>query len=152
MGAEDLPPDRANRIADAVEAIERDLTSLRDYRRLSREEYVDPDEQDRRDAVERKFEKLTQATLDVAGEVCKQERGGVPGRRKDRFSVLAEEGVVNPDLAERLRSAVSFRDVLAHTYGPIVNDDIVFDALKNDLDRYAEFVDAVDTYLAPNGK
>lgn len=107
-----------------------------------------PDEQDRRDAIERKFEKLTEATLDIASELCKQERGTVPDRRKDIVAAVAEEEIVDEDLARRLRAAVGFRDVLAHTYGPIVNDDIVYDALQNDLGRYVEFVDAVDEYLS----
>ncbi|WP_313692317.1 hypothetical protein [Halorarum halobium] len=64
MGAEDLPPDRANRIADAVEDVERNVTSRRGFQHVSRDAYTDPDEQDRRDVIERKFEKLTEATLE----------------------------------------------------------------------------------------
>ncbi len=58
MGADDLSADRANRIADAVEDIERNVTRLRTYQQLSRAEYSATGEQDRRDAIERKFEKL----------------------------------------------------------------------------------------------
>lgn len=150
MAADDFPADRANRIADAVEDIERNVTRLRSHQQLSREEYTAPSEQDRRDAVERKFEKLTEAVLDVASELCKQERGTAPGKRKDIALALADEEIIGEDLARRLRAAVGFRDVLAHTYGPIVNDDIVYDALQNDLDRYVDFVDAVDEYLSQN--
>lgn len=114
MTDETLPADRANRIADAVEAIERNVSQLRNHQQLSHEEYTSSDEQDRRDAIERKFVKLAEATV---------------------------------DMSERLRTAVGFRDVLAHTYGPIVNDDIVYDALQNDLERYVDFVKAVDGYL-----
>lgn len=147
MTETDLPADRANRIADAVEAIERDVTRLREYQHLSRAEYSAPGKQDRRDAIERKFEKLTQATLDIAAELCKQERSERYDRRKRQIDVLEAESIVDSDLADRLREAIAFRDVLAHTYGPIVNDDIVYDALRNDLDRYVEFVSAVDEYL-----
>lgn len=148
MTGAELPADRANRIADAVEDIEQNLTRLRAFRQLSREEYTASDEKDRRDAVERKFEKLTEATLDIAAEICKQERGAVPDRRKDIVAALAEEAVIDEDLAKRLRAAVGFRDVLSHTYGTIVNDDLVYDALQHDLGRYADFVDAVDSYLS----
>jgi uncharacterized protein YutE (UPF0331/DUF86 family) len=146
--SDDLRSDRANRLADAVEDIERNVTRLQEYQSLSHEEYVAPDEQDRRDAVERKFEKLTEAMVDAASEICKAERGSAPERRKDVVSALADEDVVDGDLAERLRIAVAFRDVLAHTYGPIVNDDIVYDALQNDLSRYVEFVESVAAYVA----
>jgi len=145
--SEGLRPDRANRIADAVEDIERNVDRLRDFQTLTHDEYVAPAEQDRRDAVERKFEKLTEATVDIATEICKAECGNAPERRKSVISALDDEGVIDSNLAERLRTAVAFRDVLAHTYGPIVNDDIVYDALQNDLSRYVEFVEAVATYV-----
>lgn len=147
MTDRDLPVDRANRIADAVEDIERNVVRLRSYQELTRDAYRSPGEHERRDATERKFVKLTEATLDIASEVCKQERGRVPERRKAQIDVLETEGIVDGDLADRLRSAVGFRDVLAHTYGPVVNDDLVYDALQNSLERYVEFVEAIDEYL-----
>jgi uncharacterized protein YutE (UPF0331/DUF86 family) len=147
MVNDELPADRAHRIADAVESIERLVTQLRDHQDLSHEEYTDPAEQDRRDAIERKFVKLTEATVDIVTELCKQEVEKLPERRKPRIDALVAEGVVDSSLGERLKTALGFRDVLAHTYGPIVNDDIVYDALQNDLERYVEFVEAVDRYL-----
>lgn len=147
MTTDDVPPDRANRIADAVEDVERNVTRLRTYQHLSRDEYTAADEQDRRDAVERKFVKLTAAVVDVATELCKQERGDAPDKRKDVIEALEADGILDPDLADRLREAIGFRDVLAHTYGPIIRDDIVYDALQNDLERYVAFVEAVDEYL-----
>lgn len=116
MTFDDLPDDRANRIADAVEDIERNVTRLRDFQELSRDAYAAPDEQDRRDAIERKFEKCAEAVVDIAGELCKQERGSVPERRMDVITTIEAEGIVDDELAERLREAVGFRDVLAHTY------------------------------------
>lgn len=147
-GAEDLPPDRANRIADAIEDIVSNVTRLRELQSLSRDEYKESASQDLRDSVERKFVKLTSAVVDVGEELLKHERGGVPQLRKEVITGLEEEGLITEGLADRLRDAVEFRDVLAHTYGPIVNDDLVYDALQHSLDRFGEFVDAVDDYLS----
>lgn len=144
----ELPPARANRIADAVEAIEYDVTRLRELRGLSREEYGAEGNQDVRDAVERKFEKLAEATLDVADQLLKHEGQSVPDRRKETIDAIGTLGIVDPDLADRLREAVAFRDVLAHTYGPIVDDELVYDALQHGLDRYVAFVEAVSEYVA----
>lgn len=91
--------------------------------------------------------KLTEATLDIASEVCKQERGAVPERRKEHIDALDKEGIISSDLAQRLRGAVGFRDVLAHTYGPIINDDLVYDALQENLDQFVEFVTAIESYM-----
>lgn len=80
MSGDSLPAGRANRIADAAEAIEELVTQLQEHRELSHKEYTDPTVQDRRDAIERKFVKLTEATLDIAAELCKQERNNPPER------------------------------------------------------------------------
>lgn len=143
-----MPPDRANRIADAVEDIEQNVARLRDDQQLSRSEYTAAENYDLRNAVERKFEKLTEATLDIAEEICKQERGTAPDRRKEKITALEDEGIISADVAERLREATGFRDVLSHSYGPIVNDDLVYDALQTSLNRYVDFVEAVEVYLS----
>ena len=143
-----MPPDRANRIADAVEDIEQNVARLRDDQQLSRSEYTAAENYDLRNAVERKFEKLAEATLDIAEEICKQERGAAPDRRKAKITALEGEGIISADVADRLREAAGFRDVLSHSYGPIVNDDLVYDALQTSLDRYVDFVEAIEVYLS----
>ena len=144
----DPPADLLARIADGVEAIERTVTELRDIQGVSRAAYKRDENRLRRDAVERKFEKLTAAVIDVGETVLRIERGTVPDRRKAVVTELEAVGVIDPELGEKLRAAVGFRDVLAHTYGPVVNDDIVYDALQNSLDRYVVFVERIDQYLA----
>lgn len=148
MDDENLPADAVNRIADAIEDIERNVTRLRELRDVSREEYTADDQQDLRDAVERKFVKLAEAVLDIAETILDHERESVPDRRKAKIDALEEEGIIGPDLSRALQDAVEFRDVLAHTYGPVVNDDIVYDALQQGHDRYVAFVEAIHAYLS----
>lgn len=140
--------ERLNRIVDAVEDIERNVERLRELRNVSFSEYTSEGNQDLRDAVERKFEKLTEAILDIAGQILKEEVGKAPLRRKLKITEIENEGIIGPKLAERLRDSVEFRDVLSHTYGPIVNDEIVYEAMQNSLDRYVEFLAAVEVYLS----
>jgi uncharacterized protein YutE (UPF0331/DUF86 family) len=144
----DPPADLLARIADGVEAIERTVTELRDLQGVSRSAYKQDENRLRRDAVERKFEKLTAAVIDVAETVLQIERDRVPDRRKAVVTELEAVSVIDADLGDELRAAVGFRDVLAHTYGPVVNDDIVYDALQNSLDRYVSFVECIDQYLS----
>ena len=142
------PADLLARIADGVEAIERTVTELRDLQGIPRAAYKRDENRLRRDAVERKFEKLTAAVIDVGETVLRIERESIPDRRKAVVTELEAVGVIDAALAEKLRAAVGFRDVLAHTYGPVVNDDIVYDALQNSLDRYVSFVECIDQYLS----
>lgn len=147
MGTDPLPSDRANRITEAIEDIEQNLAALREKQQLSRADYKASDKQDLRDAVERKFEKLAEAVLDIADQLLKHERGSSPRGRKDKIRELRREGILSDTLTEKLLDAVEFRDVLSHTYGPIINDDIVYDSLQTSLGRYVEFAEAVDEYF-----
>lgn len=146
-----ISPELANRIADAVEDIEQNIDDLCDLQGLSREEYQAEENQLQRDAAERKFEKLTAAVIDIAETVLRAENVAVPDSRKATITALHERGIIGSSLEEKLDAAVGFRDVLAHSYGPIVNDDIVYDALQNELERYIQFVTVVDQYLSKKG-
>ena len=71
----------------------------------------------------------------------------VPDHRKAVIAELESLDILDATLAQELRDAIGFRDVLAHSYGPIVNDDLLYDALQNSLERYVSFVEAVSEYL-----
>lgn len=98
--------------------------------------------------MECRFETVTEANLDVARQLIKQEGQPVPSRRQAFVDELEGLDIVDAALAKELREAVAFRDVLAHTYGPVIDDDLVYEALTNDLDRYVSFVQAVNRYVA----
>lgn len=106
-GPEDMPGDRAHRIADAAEEIAANVSRLRELQSLSRTTYKDPEQQDLRDSVERKFVKMIAAAVDVAEEVIKQEGDDHPQNRKATITALENEGVLSPELAARLREAVA---------------------------------------------
>lgn len=142
-----LPNDKANRIAEAVESIERNVTALRQKQSISRSAYTESGNQDLRDSVERKFEKLAEAMLDIADQVLKHERGASPNGRNETIRALHREDVLDSHLTQDILDAVGFKEVLSHTYGPIINDDIVYDALQNSLQQYVNFAEAIDMYL-----
>ena len=135
------------RIADGIESIELTIQDLRDLQSLSQQEYRSPDNRRTREAVERKFETLIAATLDVSKAILKLEDRPIPNHRKAVIRELDFLDILDGNLADRLTEAVAFRDVLAHSYGPIINDEMVYDAMQHSLDRYVDFVAAVDEYL-----
>ncbi|GAB3032646.1 type VII toxin-antitoxin system HepT family RNase toxin [Natronobiforma cellulositropha] len=147
MAGDPLSADSLVRIADAIESIQRNVSALREKQHLSRATYKADGNQDLRDAVERKFEKLTEAVLDIADQICKHERELSTTYRKERIRVLEDVGIISPTLSKAIQEAVGFRDVLSHSYGPIVNDDLVYDALQHGLERYVEFAAAIRSYV-----
>ena len=59
---------------------------------------------------------------------------------------LGHMGVLSGSLAEEMAQGARFRNVLSHTYGNIIDHDVVYNALQ-DLERYRAFVQAVREYL-----
>lgn len=139
-----LPADRLNRILTAVETIEESLGVLARKQRISREEYKT--DSDTRDIVERRFVKMTEAAIDIAEEIVKHERGQPPETNPASMRTLGEMGVLSGALAEEMVQGAQFRNVLSHTYGNIIDHDVVYNALQ-DLERYRAFVQAVREYL-----
>lgn len=150
MSDDPLSDEQTSRIADAIESIEESRTALRQKQSLSPTEYKSPTNRDLRKATERDFVTLAEAIVDVAEIIVTHEHDDVPTGRKQKVRGLHSVGVLDEEVTHKLEEAVSFRDVLSHTYGPIVNDDLVYDALQSELDRYIEFTEAISDYLRAN--
>lgn len=139
-----LPSDRLNRILTAVETIDESLGVLTRKQRISRADYKT--DSDTRDIVERRFVKMTEAAIDIAEELVKYDRGQPPGSNPESMRTLGEMSVLSDSLAEEMAQGARFRNVLSHTYGNIIDHDVVYNALQ-DLERYRSFVQAVRDYL-----
>jgi uncharacterized protein YutE (UPF0331/DUF86 family) len=148
MTDEPFPADRLNRILTAVETIEESLGRLARKQQVSREEYLN--DSDARDIVERRFVKMTEASIDIGEELVKHDRGQPPTSNPDAMRALGELGILSPPTAEEMAQAARFRNVLSHTYGQIIDHDVVYNALQ-DLERYRTFVVEVRDYLVSIG-
>ena len=144
MVNEKLPADRLSRILTGIETIEESLGVLARKQRVSRDEYKS--HSDTQDIVERRFVKMTEAAIDIAEELVKHERGQPPESNPAAMRALGEEGILSTNLAEEMAQGARFRNVLSHTYGSIIDQDVVYNALQ-DLERYREFAQTVGNYL-----
>lgn len=93
------------------------------------------------------FVTAIEAGVDVAQHVCASTGWGPPRDNGDAIRLLGAHGVMSADLADRLRRAVEFRNVLVHDYVEVDNG-IVLERLANltDLD---DFVAAVAAWVVP---
>lgn len=144
MTDEELPSDRLSRILNGIETIEESLGVLARKQQVSRDEYKS--DSDTQDIVERRFVKMTEAAIDIAEELVKHERGQPPESNPAAMRALGEEGILSTNLAEEMAQGARFRNVLSHTYGSIIDQDVVYNALQ-DLERYREFAQTVGNYL-----
>lgn len=143
-----LSEDDLERIVGAVETMEASLSVLAQKQSLSRSAYRAHRES--RDVVERRFVKLTEATLDIAQTIIAHERGTPAESNPAAMVALNELGVFDSVTTAEMVQAARFRNVLAHTYGDAIDHDDVYAALQ-DLDRYRDFLHDVRAYLEDTG-
>lgn len=91
------------------------------------------------------FVTAIEGCIDVAQHVCASEGWGPPDTNGDAMSLLGRHGVLAPGLAEALRRAVGFRNVLVHGY--VVVDDTVVIRQLEDLSDLEQFVGAIAELL-----
>lgn len=86
-----------------------------------------------------------EACIDIAQHMAGSEGWRLPTDNGDAMRVLAENGVLDPALADRMRMAVGFRNVVIHEYAR-VDERIVLDRLADPSDLEL-FVRSVNEWL-----
>jgi uncharacterized protein YutE (UPF0331/DUF86 family) len=87
------------------------------------------------------FVTAIEACIDIAQHICSAEGWGPPADNGDSMRLLGIHNVLTADLADALRKAVGFRNVLVHEYIQ-VSDEIVTTRLEDlgDLERFVRNV------------
>ncbi len=82
--------------------------------------------------AERWLHLAAECTLDLANHFIADRGWRTPATNRETFQVLAENGVLPEDLAQRMEGWAGFRNILVHLYLEI-DQDTVFDILTRDL-------------------
>jgi len=101
-------------LAERVSAVERHLARVHEKLPLEREALSAAT--DASDAVVLHLWQAVQIVIDLAVSWCVKSNLGAPASYGDAFDRLANAGALNRDLAERLKKAAGFRNVVAHAY------------------------------------
>lgn len=83
-----------------------------------------------------------QSAIDVAVALAVEIRPGSPVSYGDAFRTLAEAGVIDTELADRLVRAAGFRNVMIHQYAK-ADPAAVYDAARNGPESFRAFFRAV---------
>jgi len=136
--------ERAETIVEKAEFVEACLEILAGRQSVTRDEYrTDPLI---RDVVERRFEKASQACIDIGRMLLRDIDGQAPDSNAGVMDRLSAVGVLSEQTASEMAQAAMFRNVLAHEYGDVLDQDIVYEALQ-DLGRYRDFLHELRDYL-----
>lgn len=123
-------------LSSRLNALDEYLAELKAFARWSREEYLgDPH---RHHLAERFLHLACESVLDMAQHVISDMGYRQPSDYKDSMEVLREEGILDEDLAERLKGWMGFRNILVHLYLEI-DHGLTYDAISNELGDLEEF-------------
>jgi uncharacterized protein YutE (UPF0331/DUF86 family) len=70
----------------------------------------------RQDAAILNIQRACEAALDMGQHLIRREKLGVPQSARDVFTLLAQQGWINIDLADSLKRMVGFRNIAVHNY------------------------------------
>lgn len=131
-----------SRIKDKINEIEKYLDDLIELVPDALEEYES--NKTIRAACERYFEKVVEAVTDLTFMVIALKKFRIPEDDTDSFKILEENEIITNDLYHRLKDAKGMRNFISHQYGK-VNDKLVFEAIKQELDKDAkEFISVIE--------
>lgn len=92
----------------------------------------------RQDALVLNLLRACETAIDLAMHVVRTERLGVPQSSRHAFELLAEGGVIERDVADRMRRMVGFRNVAVHAYREL-DLAILRSIVEQRLDDFREY-------------
>jgi uncharacterized protein YutE (UPF0331/DUF86 family) len=96
----------------------------------------------RRDAIALNIQRACEQCIDLANHAIRALRLGLPKESRESFRLLAEGGIITPELAARMKRMVGFRNILVHEYQEL-DVGLLIDIIENRLDDLLEFMDCV---------
>lgn len=124
-------------------------TCLQQLRDLAKPDLLTTDIKERR-FVEHTLQVALQAIQDIASHLVAEEKLGEPRTNSELLQLLAGAGWISADLAQRLRQAIGFRNVLVHGYTE-VDLQILRDILANRSADLASFSAEISKALKERG-
>lgn len=70
----------------------------------------------RQDAAVMNIVRACESTIDLANHLIRRRQLGVPNSSGDAFRLLAQAGVIDPNLAVRMLQMTGYRNVAVHAY------------------------------------
>jgi uncharacterized protein YutE (UPF0331/DUF86 family) len=126
-------------LLNKVAAIERALRRIREeHRGDDTNLFADPT---RQDAILLNLQRACESAIDLAMHVVRVERLGIPQESRDGFRLLADAGLLDRPLADRLAKMVGFRNIAVHDYERL-NLEVVRSILATrllDFERFCQW-------------
>ncbi len=132
-------------LTEKLESLRRCVKRIEDRRAGSAEELEG--DLDRQDILALNLTRAVQLCVDMAVQVLTEIERPLPATMGEAFTGLADAGVIDDELATRMRAAVGFRNVAVHAYRRL-DWDIVHDVSHEGLHDFERFAARIVSLLA----
>lgn len=92
----------------------------------------------RQDALMLNLLRASETSIDAAMHLVRVRKLGLPQESRDAFRMLAQAGIVLPELSVQLQKMVGFRNIAIHNYAQL-DLQIVRSIVEQRLDDFREF-------------
>ncbi len=100
----------------------------------------------KQDSIILNIQRACEAVIDLAMHVVAEKKLGIPQNSRDAFELLEKNGLIDSQLAQKLKSVVGFRNIAVHNYQSL-NLEIVKKIIEYNLKDLTLFGQTVLTRL-----
>jgi uncharacterized protein YutE (UPF0331/DUF86 family) len=144
-----MPDFNLDRIRNIVGEINAAFAKLEKIKKLSKEEFLVSPE--KIDSAKYNLIVVMEGAIDICNHIAVKAGGHAPTSYADCFAILEELKVLSPGLSTKLKLMAKFRNLLVHLYWKVDNDR-VYDIIKQDISNISEYLKVVDSYLQEDKK
>ncbi len=130
-----------NKIATIERCMKRIHEEYDSYEETFKDNYT------KQDSVILNLERLSQATIDIATYIIRDEKLGLPSTSRELFVLLEENHIISEQISFKMQAMVGFRNIAVHDYQNL-NIDIVIAIVEKHLVDFENFVKEIfENYL-----
>ncbi|MDT8421220.1 MAG: DUF86 domain-containing protein [Desulfuromonadales bacterium] len=96
----------------------------------------------RQDSIVLNLQRTCEASIDVAMHLVRIRKLGIPQESREAFDMLCDADIINPELRDRLKAMVGFRNIAVHDYRKL-NLDVVRTIIAERLGDFRTFSSVV---------
>lgn len=127
-----------------IKLVESDLSKLKDYRKLSLEQYLGDEKAQL--IAERLLEKITGRIIDINYHILREGYEIMPEDYYNSFIEMGKNRVITGKFAEEMAKSAGLRNALAHEYEEI-NQKLVHASIRNALTQVPKYLREVLNFL-----
>lgn len=128
-------------VLNKKDSIERCIQQIRHYYALPSERVFAEDFL-KQDAIALNLQRACQLCIDLANLTIRKKKLGLPKESAESFLLLAEAGIIDELMAEKLKGMVGFRNILVHEYKKM-DLSIMVDVIEHRLEDLVIFAQEI---------